>query len=95
MANKSKQKGNRFEYECVKVLKEMGYKDVERAFASNGLSLPGCKEDVDILADGVKIQCKVRSSVPKCFAIGTCDMVLFKEDRGEIFKITRLVNGEK
>jgi Holliday junction resolvase len=37
MANKSKQKGNRFEYECVKVLKEMGYKDVERAFASNGL----------------------------------------------------------
>ena len=47
MANKSKQKGNRFEY------------------------------------------------VPKWLAIGTCDMVLFKEDRGEIFKITRLVNGEK
>ena len=29
MANKSKQKGNRFEYECVKVLKDMGYEDVE------------------------------------------------------------------
>ena len=62
MANKSKQKGNRFEYECVKVLKDMGYEDVERAYGSNGLSLPGCKEDVDILADGTKIQCKVRSS---------------------------------
>ena len=29
---------------------------MERAYGSNGLSLPGCKEDVDILADGVKIQ---------------------------------------
>ncbi len=95
MPNKSKQKGNRFEYECVKVLKDMGYEDVERAYGSNGLSLPGCQEDVDILADGVKIQCKVRSSVPKWLSLGTCDWVLFKEDRGEIYKITRLKNGKE
>ena len=95
MPNKSKQKGNRFEYECVKELKELGYEDVERAYGSNGLSLPGCKDDVDILADGVKIQCKVRSSVPKWLSLGTCDWVLFKEDRGEIYKITRLKNGKE
>ena len=28
MANKSKQKGNRFEYECVKVMKELGYENL-------------------------------------------------------------------
>ena len=90
MASKSKAKGNRFEYECVDVLKELGYKDVRRAYGSNGLSLPDCDEDVDILADGEKIQCKVRKSIPKWLDLGTCDYVLVKEDRGEILKLTRL-----
>jgi hypothetical protein len=90
MANRSKQKGTRFEHECVAVLERLGYKNVKRAYGSNGLSLPGCTEDVDILADGEKIQCKVRNVVPAWLSLGTCDYVLFKQDRGEIFKITRL-----
>jgi hypothetical protein len=28
-------------------------------------------------------------------SIGTCDWVVFKEDRGEIFKITRLKGKDK
>ena len=50
-----------------------------------------CDEDVDILADGIKIQCKVRKTIPKWLQLGTCDWVLVKEDRGEnSSKITRL-----
>ena len=93
MPSKSKAKGNRFEYEVVTKLQEMGYKDVKRAYGSNGLSLPNCAEDVDVLIGGdkpIKIQCKVRKTIPKWLSIGTCDWVVFKEDRGEIFKITRL-----
>lgn len=95
MASKSKAKGNRFEYECVDALKELGYTNVRRAFASDGRSLPDCDEDVDILADGVKIQCKVRKTIPKWLQLGTCDWVLVKEDRGEILKITRLKADEQ
>lgn len=95
LASKSKAKGNRFEYECVDALKELGYTDVRRAYGSNGLSLPNCAEDVDILADGEKIQCKVRKSIPKWLSLGTCDYVLVKEDRGEILKITRLKDESK
>ena len=87
--NKSKAKGNRFEHECVDRLKEMGLKDVKRSWGSNGLAL-GLTEDVDILADDIKIQCKVRKAIPKWLALGNCDLVLFKEDRGEIFVIQKL-----
>lgn len=87
--NKSKAKGNRFEHECVDKLKDMGLKDVKRSWGSNGLAL-GLTEDVDILADDIKIQCKVRKTIPKWLALGNCDLVLFKEDRGEIFVIQKL-----
>ena len=91
--NKSKAKGNRFEHECVDKLKEMGLKDVKRSWGSNGLAL-GLTEDVDILADDIKIQCKVRKTIPKWLALGNCDLVLFKEDRGEIFVIQKLKDLE-
>jgi len=94
MANRSKQKGTRFERECVALLESIGYDDVKRAYGSNGLSLPDCDEDVDILADGIKIQCKVRNVIPSWLKLGTCDWVLFKQDRGDVFKITRLANKD-
>ena len=87
--NKSKAKGNRFEHECVDKLKDMGLKDVKRSWGSNGLAL-GLTEDVDILAYNIKIQCKVRKTTPKWLELGNCDMVLFKQDRGEIFVIQKL-----
>ena len=54
MPSKSKAKGNRFEYEVVAKLEEMGYEKVKRAYGSNGLSLPVCAEDVDVLISGDK-----------------------------------------
>lgn len=87
--NKSKAKGNRFERECVDKLKDMGLKDVKRSWGSNGQAL-GLTEDVDILADGIKIQCKVRKTTPKWLELGNCDMVLFKQDRSDIFVIQKL-----
>jgi len=89
VASKSKAKGNRFEHECVDKLKDLGFKDVKRAWGSNGLAL-GYTEDVDVLADGIKIQCKVRKTTPKWLELGNCDMVFFKQDRGEIFVIQKL-----
>jgi len=96
MPSKSKAKGNRFEYEVVARLEKLGYKNVRRAYGSNGLSLPDCAEDVDILVGGsgemkpIKIQCKVRKTIPKWLSMGTCDWVVFKEDRGDIFVITKM-----
>jgi len=101
MPSKSKAKGNRFEYEVVAKLEDMGYKNVRRAYGSNGLSLPDCAEDVDVLIGGneemspIKIQCKVRKTIPKWLSMGTCDWVAFKEDRGEIFIISRLDKRNK
>ena len=36
------------------------------------------------------LKCKVRKSTPKWLELGNCDMVLFKQDRGDIFVIQKL-----
>ena len=89
MASIVNAKGNRFEHECVDKLRDLGFKDVKSAWGSNGLAL-GYTEDVDVLADGIKIQCKVRRATPKWLELGNCDMVFFKQDRGDIFVIQKL-----
>jgi|TARA_Y100000310_G_C20451176_1_gene700823 Holliday junction resolvase len=90
--NKSKQKGNRFERECVEKAKRQGL-SAERAYASNGKAL-GESETVDviILANGSKIrcQCKVRNRIAGYIKIPEgCEVTLIKEDRGEIFVVQR------
>ena len=57
MPNKSKQKGNRFEREVVRICKEKGIKS-QRAWGSNGMSL-GMHEEVDLTINDLKIQAKV------------------------------------
>ena len=54
--NRSKQKGNRFERECVKMAENHGF-SAERAYGSNGRAL-GESETVDIVirANGEKIK---------------------------------------
>ena len=90
--NRSKQKGNRFERECVEKAKQLGLTS-ERAYASNGKSL-GESETVDviILANGEKIrcQCKVRSRIAEYIKVPKgCDVTLIKEDRGEIYVVQK------
>jgi|TARA_X000001388_G_scaffold71686_1_gene61698 Holliday junction resolvase len=88
MSSKSKQKGNRFERECVEVAKDKDVKAI-RAWGSDGRSL-GLTSEVDILIDKYKAQCKVRKRVAKWLKPSEeVDIQLVKEDRGQIYLIQR------
>ena len=80
----SKAKGTGYENELVKKLEKAGFDKVKRAWGSDGRSM-GEAADVDILADGVKIQAKRRRSIPKWLSLGNCDVVMYREDRGITF----------
>ena len=80
----SKAKGTAYENELVKKLKDNDFKEVKRAWGSDGRSM-GEAPDVDILADGIKIQAKRRKSIPKWLNLGNCDVVMFREDRSITF----------
>ena len=88
MSSKSKQKGNRFERECVEVAKDKDVKAI-RAWGSDRRSL-GLTSEVDILIDKYKAQCKVRKRVAKWLKPSEeVDIQLVKEDRGQIYLIQR------
>ena len=88
MSSKSKQKGNRFERECVEVAKDKDVRAI-RAWGSDGRSL-GLTSEVDILIDKYKAQCKVRKRVAKWLNPSEeVDIQLVKEDRGQIYLIQR------
>jgi|TARA_R100001443_G_scaffold1202_3_gene4608 Holliday junction resolvase len=88
MSSKSKQKGNRFERECVEVAKDKDVRAI-RAWGSDGRSL-GLTSEVDILIDKYKAQCKVRKRVAKWLKPSEeVDIQLVKEDRGQIYLIQR------
>jgi len=82
MANKSKAKGNRFEYLLRDMTKDMGLNCV-RAWGSNGQSL-GWHEEVDLLIDGViKVQAKCRKKIAQwMMPSDEVDIQVIKEDRG-------------
>ena len=89
MPNRSKQKGNRFEREVVRIVKEKGFRS-QRAWGSNGKAL-GMHEEVDLTINDLKIQAKVRNRIAK-FLIPTehVDAVVYKQDRGEPLIMMRL-----
>ncbi len=62
MPNKSKAKGSRAERRLVDLLTSNGI-DAKRAWGSNGRAI-GCHEEVDVLANGCKIQVKARKALP-------------------------------
>ena len=80
----SKRKGTGYENELVKRLIDAGFKNVKRAWGSDGRSL-GLEPDVDIVAEDYKIQAKRRKVIPKWLRLGNCDVVMFREDRGLTF----------
>ena len=88
VSSKSKQKGSRFERECVDIAKDKDIKAI-RAWGSDGRSL-GLAAEVDILIDKYKAQCKVRKRVAKWLKPSKeVDIQLVKEDRGEVYVIQR------
>ena len=87
LASRSKQKGNRFEREIVKIINDAGH-GAKRAYASNGLSLGESEEcDIKAIINGFpyRIQAKVRKTIAKWIIPDTkvVDIQIVKADRGE------------
>jgi Holliday junction resolvase len=93
MSSKAKRKGNGFEVEVVKVLKQRGFV-AERAWGSNGIAL-GEAPDVDIIvrlrALKFRLQAKRRARLPQYLTPSeTVDAVVARADRGETLIVLRL-----
>jgi hypothetical protein len=89
MPSKSGRKGYTYEKELVNELSSNGFRDVIRAWGSDGRSM-GVEADVDILADGVKIQAKRRKSIPKWLSLGHCDLLMFRADNRQTHVVMTL-----
>jgi len=78
----SKDKGNRFERECVNLAKAKGITS-KRAYASDGRSL-GMDKEVDLLVGDWRIQAKRRKKGATYLDIPDgCDAVVFRFDNGK------------
>ncbi len=89
MANKSKQKGNRFEREIVSICEQHNI-PAKRSWGSNGMSL-GMHEEVDVLIDSdVKVQAKVRKKIAEWIQPSDeVDLQVVKQDRGDVMVVMR------
>ena len=59
------------------------------SYASNGMSL-GEAEDVDVIIDGLKGQCKMRKKIASFMKPPeSCDIALIKEDREDTLVVIR------
>jgi len=86
MTAPSKRKGNRFENEVVSMAKDHGF-TAKRAYASDGRSL-GYGPEVDVVVDGIPIQCKRRKRIASWLKpFGDARVVAVREDRGETYII--------
>ena len=95
MANKQKQKGNRFEYQVRDTFIDNGIECV-RSYGSDGRSL-GLDKEVDLLVKHkgkqYTVQCKVRKKISS-FIKPSDDIYaqVIKEDRGDVVCIIRLTD---
>lgn len=88
MPSKSKRKGNNYEREIVNEAIGAGF-SAKRAYASNGMSL-GFTENVDVVIDGLKGQCKRRKAISPIYKVEDgCDIQIFREDNGESYVTMR------
>ena len=89
MSHPSKQKGNRFEREIVRLC-EIWDIFCKRAWGSNGEAL-GMHAEVDcLIGNDYKVQAKVRKRLPKYLIPSEeVDAVVFKQDRGEVLMLVR------
>jgi hypothetical protein len=85
----AKVKGSRFERECVNDAASKGLQ-ARRAWGSNGESLM-CHEEVDVLIEGWKVQCKRRAELPAWLGLSEeVDVVFLKADNREALALVRL-----
>ena len=93
MSSKSKDKGNRFEYEVRDKFIDNGI-ECKRAYASDGRAL-GYSEGVDLLAihndEHYTIQCKVRKRIASFFKpLNDVYAQVLKQDRDITYAVVRL-----
>ena len=93
MGNPNKNKGSRFERQIVNTAIEHGLA-AKRAYASNGISL-GYEEDIDGYIENSKnnkitFQAKCRKKIAKWQTFGNADIVIIKQDRGDIIVMQKL-----
>ncbi len=89
MANKAKIKGNSFEREVVMEAKTHGLQ-AKRAWGSNGKAL-GLHEEVDLLLEGYKVQCKRRKKLGTIVKPSEeVDIQVIREDRGISYAVLPL-----
>ena len=82
MANKSKDKGSRFEREIVKICKFWEIK-AQRCWGSDGRSMGFAKEVDVVIDDDYKIQAKIRKKLPNwIYPTKDVDAQVVREDRG-------------
>jgi|TARA_R100001530_G_scaffold47170_1_gene35450 hypothetical protein len=86
MGSPSKNKGSKFERDCVKIAKEYGL-EAKRAWGSDGRSL-GMEPEVDLVVDDYKVQCKIRKRIAKwILPEQMVDIQLIRENYGEAYVI--------
>ena len=89
MTHPSKQKGNRYERELVKLAIESGI-EAKRAYGSNGEAL-GMHAEVDCLIGGFKVQAKRRKSIAGYMVPSEhVDVQAVRADFGETVIVMRL-----
>ena len=88
MTHPSKNKGNNYERELVKLAQAHGL-PAKRAYASNGEAL-GHSVEVDLLIGQERVQAKRRRTLAAFLKPSEdVDAVVFREDRGESFVLLR------
>lgn len=94
MSSPSKAKGNRAEVKVVKALIEAGIADAKRSWGSNGRSF-GMHEEVDVLANGCRIQVKARKIIPALITSALTehvDAAVLIQDRTEPVVVIRFAD---
>ena len=85
----NKLRGKQLEREVVKAAQAMGLQ-AKRAWGSNGQAL-GHHEEVDVLLEGRKIQCKRRKRLPAWLIPNeNVDVQVVREDHGQPFAVISL-----
>ena len=88
MTSPSKRKGNTYERELVQRLREAGF-EACRAWGSDGRAL-GEAAEVDVVADGMRVQCKRRKQLAAWLGLGAgVDWVSMRADKGEPVAVLR------
>jgi len=89
MGSPSKNKGNKFERDIVKICEQYDI-PAQRAWGSDGRSM-GMHQEVDLLIGDLRIQAKIRKRIAKWMIPNeNVDAQVIREDRGVPFIVMRL-----